>query len=267
MKTLLPIRGRTGIIALLLLAAAGCGKQGSGPPAAGNPPGASPALTGYWVGTLDAGPSSLKLGFDLIPTEPNKYRVSFDSFDQGVKDLQGSAAQEGAKFTLDLDLKVGGLAKYSADISADGKSLTGTWRQGPATLALEMTRGDRSQAIAEADPIRRLAPDEVALNKAAGEKLQGEWKGSLDVKGLKLRVLFNVGRRPEGGCVTEMTSVDQGNTKLAVSKTLLKDKEVKMDLPGIQGAFVGNLEGADKISGQWTQAGMTIPLLLERSKK
>ena len=255
-------------LSLLLLGMAGCGKQDSGTSGSSKPSsGASPQLTGYWVGSLEMGPTSLTLGFDLIASEPGKYRTTFDSLTQGVKDLPGTASQDGNQFTLELDLKQGGLARYTATLSADGQTLTGNWRQGPATLPLEMKRGDRSKAVAESDPIFQLSPEELPLNKAAGEKLSGDWKGTLEVGGNKLRLVFSVGRRPEGGCVTSLTSVDQGNTKLPVNKTLLQDQEVTLSIPAIQGTFVGTLEGADKISGKWSQAGAHFPLQLERNKK
>ena len=177
MKTLLSSRTLVWFLALVM-GAIGCGKKGGGGGSVGQGAGDQGAnLAGYWVGSLDLGPTSLSVGFDLIPTEPNKFRVAFDSLDQGVKDLPATASLEGSKLTLELDLKQGGLAKYVADLSADGKTMAGTWRQGPGSMPLEMKRGDRATAIAEADPIRKLSPEEVPLNKAAAEKLEGEWKG------------------------------------------------------------------------------------------
>ena len=264
------------LVCLVALAVglAGCGRQDTAAPSNAdnlNPSVATPPLpasvAGYWVGNLEAGATPLSVGFNFVSTQQNQFRVAFDSLNQGLHDLPATAALVARTLSVELDLREGGLATYTGELSVDGKLLKGSWKQGEDTLPLELKRGDRAQAIADMDPHKQLRPADMPFNKAAGDQISGEWRGSLELGPTARRIVFHITRQPEGICTAQMTSLDQGNAHLAVEKVLLKGEELTLQLPGIHGRFVGLLQaGGSQIIGKWFQTGLTFPLTLQRTQ-
>jgi hypothetical protein len=94
------------------------------------------SMAGIWTGTLQAfycpgincGPVNLRLFLHVTTDSAGKLRASFDSLDQGAMGLRADqVVLKGNTFSFEIPSVKG---NYHGTISADGKSLNGTWSQG-----------------------------------------------------------------------------------------------------------------------------------------
>lgn len=84
-------------------------------------------LLGVWDGTLSAGENTLRLRFTLSKNEKGAITGKFDSLDQQAMGIPMSGMSLNAgKFHFDLRAAAGA---YDGSVSADGKSIEGTWQQ------------------------------------------------------------------------------------------------------------------------------------------
>jgi hypothetical protein len=100
---------------------------------------AAPAVAqiydGDWAGALSAGGQTLHLELH-VKTAGGATSAILDSLDQGATIPATAVKTDGGELSI-LFLPIGGELK--AKLSADGKTLDGTWTQG-ATLPLTMTK-------------------------------------------------------------------------------------------------------------------------------
>jgi uncharacterized protein (TIGR03435 family) len=123
-------RRALGAAAILLIFAGGAQSRAQTPPENANQ-----NLAGIWQGTLHAG-QDLRMVFKISNAEDG-YTAVFHSIDQGL-DLPASTisfAGSAVKMTLAKDLVI-----YEGKLSADGKTIAGTWTQAPNQLPLILTR-------------------------------------------------------------------------------------------------------------------------------
>ena len=92
--------------------------------------------------------------------------------------------------------------------------------------------------------------------------LDGDWDGVLTVPGgAKLRLALHV-ESPDGAQAAILTSVDQGNVKMPVTKISRDGAAVTLEIPAVHGSFKGTLSG-DTFAGIWNQ-GAPLPLTFTR---
>ena len=88
----------------------------------------------------------------------------------------------------------------------------------------------------------------------------GDWKGTLDVQGTKLEIIFHIAQKDNVYSAT-MDVPMQGASGLAIDKTEVKDNTITLKATSLgieyQGAFKNN-----EIVGEFHQAGMKLPLTL-----
>lgn len=91
-------------------------------------------VTGQWQGTLKAG-KDLRI-IVKITKDDARLQAMFYSIDQPAPPLKASGVRfDGGTLTFNIDL-IGG--KYEGKLSGDGKSMNGTWTQGPTPLPLNL---------------------------------------------------------------------------------------------------------------------------------
>jgi len=129
--------------ALGVLISASCGvlthAQATPAPAQTAPvPPASPHdLADTWQGTLHAG-QDLRTVVKITKDDKGAYKAVFYSIDQGAQPLNlDSVTLNGSDVTMKLSL-IGGT--FTGKLSADGKTINGSWSQGPNPLPLVLTR-------------------------------------------------------------------------------------------------------------------------------
>ena len=96
----------------------------------------------------------------------------------------------------------------------------------------------------------------------------GIWEGTLKVSGIELRIVFHVKQQNNNNFIATMDSPDQGAEGIKVDKVTFGDDNVRFDVKIVGGYFYGKLiSDSLKIVGTWHQNGMSIPLILNKTKK
>lgn len=220
--------------------------------------GETPDIRGYWKTSLEPQPGMvLRLGLKIGRLPDGSFHVLMDSFDQGAQNIpatsvtytNGAAKVEWGQFS----------AVFESKLSANGKELVGTWKQGPATTPVTFARLDKP-ATALPDGIS-FVPDKISP-----EDIRGQWNGILDAGGNKLRLILKVGKLPDGSYSGTMASPDQGGREMAVSTAGYTNPVVRLEWKAIRGVFTGTLNKAGtEMDGTWEQWGRPSPLKLQRA--
>ncbi len=109
----------------------------AGAQAASTAPAEAQTLAGDWQGTLHAG-RDLRTVVKISKADAGGYKAEFYSIDQGGNPMPVTKTTlDGANVKMSLTL-IGGT--YEGKLSPDGKTITGTWSQGPNPLPLVLTR-------------------------------------------------------------------------------------------------------------------------------
>jgi uncharacterized protein (TIGR03435 family) len=94
-------------------------------------------IIGTWQGTLHAG-QDLRIVAKFTKDDKGAYKANFYSIDQGAQALPADAVTlDGATLKFKINL-IGG--SYEGKLSADGKTIDGSWSQGPNPLPLVLAR-------------------------------------------------------------------------------------------------------------------------------
>lgn len=96
--------------------------------------------------------------------------------------------------------------------------------------------------------------------------LQGFWEGTIEIKGMKLRLVLKVTQTTDGKLAATVDSIDQNAKDLSVSSMVLEKDAVRMELKNLGAAFEGNLNSSKtEMIGVWKQGGGNIPLTFKRT--
>lgn len=194
-------------------------------------------MTGIWLGTLHAGSTTLRvqlhLDFAATPTS-----CTLDSLDQGAMGVPcTNVVASPTELSLEVPMVHGAL---KGTVSADAKTVTGTWSQGGAELPIELTR--QATALEAKSPAHDPAMPAVDI-----EKLQSVLDADLQqalttqlapatgvgvtigVVAHGVRKIFSYGAvKPDS--VFEIGSITKTFTGLVLAQ-LVEQKQVKLDEP------------------------------------
>jgi uncharacterized protein (TIGR03435 family) len=108
-----------------------------------------------WQGTLHAG-KDLRVVFKISKADGGGYKAVSYSIDQGGDGIPvNKITLEGTTLKMTLTA-IGGA--YEGKLSADGKTITGTWSQGPSPLPLTLVRATPETEWTIPPPTPRLPP-------------------------------------------------------------------------------------------------------------
>ncbi|MDH5385453.1 MAG: alpha/beta hydrolase [Candidatus Aminicenantes bacterium] len=97
-------------------------------------------------------------------------------------------------------------------------------------------------------------------------EIEGIWQGTLRFSGIELRIVFTISRSPDNTLTATYDVPEQNATDVPVDEITFNNRNVRLEIIPIEGVFKGKLsEDGVKIDGNWTQSGMTLPLMLERT--
>jgi pimeloyl-ACP methyl ester carboxylesterase len=109
----------------------------------------------------------------------------------------------------------------------------------------------------------------AAQEPQAGQRtVEGFWQGSLRVRGIELRLVFTVKQSPDRTLTATMDSPDQGVAGIPCDAATFDGQTLHLEIRRILVTYEGALgKGGSEISGNFRQAGTTLPLVLKRVDK
>jgi len=174
-------------------------------------PAAKPSVVdGIWLGTLKAGSQSLRIQLQVKSDASGKESCSADSLDQGAMGLEcAHVVLEGNNFSFDVPVVNG---RWSGTLSADGKTLTGTWTQGQP-LPLNFER----QAVASSLPPAPPPTYDAAMAPVPAAQLQAVLSKDL------AQALTSGALAPSTGAGVTIGIVDHGEKQVLAYGTAKPD--------------------------------------------
>jgi pimeloyl-ACP methyl ester carboxylesterase len=105
----------------------------------------------------------------------------------------------------------------------------------------------------------------AALAADTPASIEGDWVGALSIGAAKLNLIVHFTREADAWKGT-MDSVDQGAMGIPIDFLTLEGTKLHFEMKAIGGSYEGVLSAdGNTIAGQWTQAGMTLPLEFART--
>lgn len=129
---------------------------------------------------------------------------------------------------------------------------------------IAISEGGRSAGVRLSSQTSAATEPPKLVLKKAGAALAGDWHGELQVGPSALRVRFSI---QDAGADMKgtITSLDQGNVKMELSKVGDHEGKVYLKVDSIGAHFEGRLNQAkDELKGEWHQLEKTFPLVLKR---
>jgi hypothetical protein len=206
-------------------------------------------LDGRWEGPLTLGTGATITTIFRVETKNGVTTALLDAPEQGVRDFPATVKRDGANVVFDV-ASVG--LNYTATLSADGKTLSGSMAQGggaiPATLKLTSTSAAYVAAV-KAGPLV--------------QGLNGAWQGAVSTPVGDVTVVFRVSSDTKG-TTTVLDSPDQ-NLKDILATAKREGSAVTFEIPGVSASFSGQLAADGKsIAGTWDQLGQTYQVTLQK---
>ncbi|MES3629709.1 MAG: hypothetical protein PPP56_06045 [Longimonas sp.] len=93
-------------------------------------------------------------------------------------------------------------------------------------------------------------------------KIEGSWKGTLEIQQADFRLIFHVERGEEGELIGTMDSPDQGAEGIPISAVSVEEETVVFEVDAIDGRFEGEWTDEGALEGAWLQGGQSFPLEL-----
>jgi serine-type D-Ala-D-Ala carboxypeptidase/endopeptidase len=211
----------------------------------GSVPSSAQAVAGDWQGAI-AG--KLPVALHLRLAADGGLTAALDSPSQGAMGLPGAEVKLiGGTLSFDVPVVQG---SYSGTLSADGKTLTGEWKQVGQTMPLVF------HMTATAAELATVKPSPVG----------GDWAGALHAGGVTLRLAFHFHAQPGGTIAASMDSIDQGAMGIPCSDVKLDGQKLTLTVPAVHGTYDGTLSAdGTRITGTWSQ-GQPLELDLTRTE-
>jgi len=99
----------------------------------------------------------------------------------------------------------------------------------------------------------------------AQAQVTGDWKGTLSVGSVELRLVLHVTAAKDGSLTATLDSVDQGAYGIPVTSVTIKDSKFSLVVDAVHGTYDGTVnKDASEIDGTWSQ-GQPLKLDFHRS--
>ena len=205
---------------------------------------------GHWSGSVDVPNQALAMEVDL-EKGPDGWIGSISIPAQNASGIPlNSISFANGKVTFHIQGAPGD-PTFTGNVSADGKTLAGTFTQGPGSFPFQFSRtGDPRVDQAKASP-------------AVAKDFLGTWEGTLEGPGLRLVLKMS---NEAGGAKAVLISLDQGGTEIPVSAIEQKDSKLTLTVKMVGGSYAAEInKEALELNGTWTQGGNSLPLKLKKA--
>ena len=201
-----------------------------------------PNIAGDYAGAL--GPLHLRLHLKLDAT--GTLSGAMDSPDQGANGLACADFKlQGQALSFSVPIVHG---TWKGTVSADAKTLTGTWEQG--------------------NPMPLVFARNTFVPAEKPSRVDGIWLGALQAGGTSLRIQVHVKSENNGNEHCSLDSLDQHATGLDCAAVTFSGDDFAFDVPVVKGHFAGKLSAdGNTLTGTWRQGNNSMPLTLTRQKE
>ncbi len=213
-------------------------------------PARTSAFEGEWEGTLHVGEAELKLVLHLASDKGGEIRAKLDSPEQGVYGMEAtSASHEQSNLRFEL-APVG--ASFEGKLATDGRTISGTWKQGGEKLPLVLNR--RGVSAGGRKPANAIS------------SLEGTWQGAFQNGNMRYRLQLHISHDEAKKLSGTLDSLDQGANGLPMSKLSEQNGAVHFEIAMVSGVYEGTLNAArNSMAGKWSQNQDTVALEFKRS--
>src|SRR5256885_1113577 len=207
-------------------------------------------VQGEWEGDLVVGEARMKLVLHVSGEKSGELRARLDSPEQSVYGMEASAVSQ-ALGTLRFEIASVG-ASFEGKLGADGRSLTGAWKQAGQSFPLVFHR--QSGNAAGKKPMDAIS------------QLEGTWQGAFQNGNMRYRLQLHVTHDEEKKLSGTLDSLDQGANGLPMSELSERNGAVHFEIAMVAGVYEGTMNAAhNAIAGKWSQNQDTVALQFKRS--
>lgn len=98
----------------------------------------------------------------------------------------------------------------------------------------------------------------------SAQSIAGDWHGTLDIGGMKLRLVFHI-QETDGGLSATMDSPDQGASGIPVQSVKWEEEKLTIGMPNLALTYTATLEeNGNTLSGTFQQGTVSVPLNMGR---
>ncbi len=207
---------------------------------------------GHWQGSISLPDRALMIDVDLA-LEKDGWKGAITIPEQNLQAFPLSSI-EVVKDTVKFSMQgVPGYPAFTGKLAPGDQSISGNFSQGGATVPFSLKRSGEAQ----------FPP--VDKSTLISKEIEGAWVGVLEtgVTG-RLQVVLRLTNQKDAATGT-LTSVNQGGAVVPIAVIVQKGSTLTLELPSVNASFVGEVSpDATSISGKWTQAMGTLPLVFHR---
>jgi len=241
------------ILALLVL----FGVASTVEPAGAAEPVTTVTPAGSWDGAIELPNGKLAINVTLERGAEDGWTGTIDIPAQGLHGFALSAVSaDGERVHFEM-AGVPGTPTFEGELADSGEAISGTFQQGGQSLPFSLERAADDGGAADSS--------KMPVEGVPGEGAAGEWKGSLDVGPVTLRLALHVEAEEDGGLSAVFDSLDQG-ASLPVDEITFGDGALRFKIDRIGGTFEGTMnDDGSAVEGTWSQGGRSFPLTFYRT--
>jgi len=201
-------------------------------------------IVGDWKGTISTPDLQVRLALHITKAGNGGLNATLDSLDQAALGLAASSVtlkSSTLKFTI-----AAANGTYEGKVAANGGSIDGIWTQGePYPLKFE-----------------RGAFKAVVHKPAKPSDIDGIWSGVLAAQKAPEAISFHILNTVDGLTATLQA---KANVTIPVTSVSRTGSLLKMEIKAVGARFEGTISPDLKlVIGNFTQDGMTVPMVLKR---
>jgi hypothetical protein len=211
---------------------------------------------GHWEGALKLPDREIQIAVDLAKDDKGAWIGAFAQKTQNVVNVSLAEIKVEDK-SVKFRISAGGPSAPSFDCTRETAAVLHCTVNGPGG-SLDAT-------------LKRTGEAKVELPKsspAVSGELEGNWEGAVETPNGNLRLVVHFKNQPDKTVKASLDSLDQNSSDLPLTDIVQSGASVEFQLRLVNGSYKGimNKEGT-QISGDWSQSGGVLPLILKKTSE